>query len=736
MEKDIEQKISGLVASQFPSFYQEEGPRFIQFVKAYYEWMEEEGGIINQSRNIYNYGDLDETLDKFLYYFQKKYLYGIPFDVIINKRLLLKHTLDAYRSKGSLQCFKLLFRLIYDKDMDVYLPGRDLLRPSDNYWIEKKYLEVSSNGATDLVGKKIQGTSSGTTAIVESYTTEPVNGKIVTSLYISNINPRGGDFNVGEKIIDYEDRNSANIGNITTAAPKIFGSLDRVIIAEGGQNFKVGDVLEVVHRRITNNQVISAGKGAQVKVTEIRQGRGSLVFDLVDGGFGYTIDAIPFIYRGVGDTTGRGASFEVGSLANVQSVEYNTDIFADYYDVTFDAAAYGFPGAPTANSSNTFAEMLTFTTDQFGTIASLDRVRGGNNYTNSATVFAKSVIVSDTLDGTITYDNTSNAITGSGTSFDSFFESGMTVVIQANTSLSNTEEYHVVATVTNATHMTLYGKPTQNSTASATHKLAPEIIKANFAVYEDPAPVDCDIDATPSVGNGVIATVKAITSGKGYRDGESVTMYRSGGISAVNILYGGTGYTNGQYLIFTGGDPFILPVGTVTTNSTGGITSTTITENGSGLRFPPMVTVQSANGSGAILTSSISKYDTTYAITGQIVKGGIGRKRGYWKTTDSFLNADKYVQDSYFYQDYSYQIKASVTIDKYRDILYDTFHIAGSAMFGQYLLVDEHVLDMEVVYTQNTPTTNVTVWITSDMTDTHAWLTADVTTITTDVVSV
>ena len=55
-------------------------------------------------------------------------------------------------------------------------------------------------------------------------------------------------------------------------------------------------------------------------------------------------------------------------------------------------------------------------------------------------------------------------------------------------------------------------------------------------------------------------------------------------------------------------------------------------------------------------------------------------------TTDGFLNSDKYIQDSYYYQDYSYEIKAALTLDKYKDILKDTFHAAGTELFGKFVL--------------------------------------------------
>ena len=40
---NVNQKISSLIASQFPSFYDSEGPKFEAFLQAYYEWMESQG---------------------------------------------------------------------------------------------------------------------------------------------------------------------------------------------------------------------------------------------------------------------------------------------------------------------------------------------------------------------------------------------------------------------------------------------------------------------------------------------------------------------------------------------------------------------------------------------------------------------------------------------------------------------------------------------------------------------
>ena len=57
--QDIEQKISPLVENMFPSFYREEGPNFVMFVKAYYEWLETNHQVIQLEDNTnFNVGDI------------------------------------------------------------------------------------------------------------------------------------------------------------------------------------------------------------------------------------------------------------------------------------------------------------------------------------------------------------------------------------------------------------------------------------------------------------------------------------------------------------------------------------------------------------------------------------------------------------------------------------------------------------------------------------------------------
>ena len=272
---DIEKYISPFIESQFPLFYREEGQVFIDFMKAYYEWMENSGNILFVSRSLLEYRDLDKTLDNFLIYFKNKYINGLPENILADKKLLIKHILDLYRSKGAEASYKLLFRMIFNEDIDIYVPSNYIFKLSDNDWTIPRYIEVSDNPyLKNLIGNKIYSSSTISTALVENYFTKQVNGKVVNVLLLSNI---FGNFKYGEQIY------CENIPEITNEnAPLIFGSLTTVSITNGGLNYNIGDELIVQ----------KGGVEGIARVSSIRDRNGEVTFTLFDGGSGFSLDAV------------------------------------------------------------------------------------------------------------------------------------------------------------------------------------------------------------------------------------------------------------------------------------------------------------------------------------------------------------------------------------------------------------------------------------------------------------
>lgn len=275
--KKIESLISPLIENQFPSFYKEEGPQFIAFVKAYYEWLESANNIIYHTRRLPDYRDIDTTVDEFILQFKEKYLKNIQFDTATNKQLLIKNSLNLYRSKGTERSIDLFFKLVYGTSAEVRYPADNILRVSDGIWERPEYLEITySRYNVDYVGKQIIGSLSGAKAFVEKFIRRRTSTGYVDILYISG---RFGNFSNGELI--GLNVNNTPVYDIAKRA-KLIGSINHVIIQDRGRDFKVGDIVSFTGT--------TKGIGGLARVESVSEAAGIVDFIFIDGGYGYTVD--------------------------------------------------------------------------------------------------------------------------------------------------------------------------------------------------------------------------------------------------------------------------------------------------------------------------------------------------------------------------------------------------------------------------------------------------------------
>ena len=275
--KKIEAIISPLVENQFPSFYKEEGPQFIAFAKAYFEWMETANNVLYQARKLPDYRDIDTTVDEFILQFKEKYLKNIQFDTATNKELLIKNSLDLYRSKGTERSIDLFFKLVYGTSAEVRYPADNILRVSDGIWERPEYLEIThTRFNVDYVGKQIIGAISGAKAFVEKFIRRRTSAGYVDLLYISG---RQGEFMNGE-IIGLNINNSPAFDRAKRA--KLIGSVKRVLLQDRGRDFRVGDI-------VTFTGGLN-GQGGLARVESVSEATGIVDFIFIDGGYGYTLD--------------------------------------------------------------------------------------------------------------------------------------------------------------------------------------------------------------------------------------------------------------------------------------------------------------------------------------------------------------------------------------------------------------------------------------------------------------
>ena len=802
----IEKLISPLIEQQFPGVYRDEGPVFVQFVKAYFEWMEDVNNPLYHSRRMLEYRDIDETVDDFLIHFQRKYLNGLPLDSRTNIRNIVKHSLDIYRSKGSERGIDLLFKLVFGVAPKFYYPADDIFRTSDNKWVVPRYLEVTLLDTNfKLQNKQVYGLKSGAVAFVDRGVRRTVNGVLVDVLYISAIS---GTFKTGEKIAPSDG--SLDVKD----CPSIIGSLTNVLVPVSGvgSNFEVGDIVDITGS--TN------GIGGKARVAAISDITGIITLEDFDGGFGYSEDAVPLV------------SDKVFSFANVSvnaNVQYYWQLFEtiyqpkaiiNYRSATGNLAIGDFISAYTSNVVTGYGEIYSVTAsnstagsievfvrsgnlnvNQFFTTANAvsanlavsngynDRTATANimGIANSVTIHVSNISQNYLLGEGVKACNSANVVIASGvitdfapsgtnaqitiSPFYGVFRSALTLYgcnSGANSVVGTSDIDLGVISVTNTFVTTennfVYGllsgsngtitdessgsganigfdanTLTNIETANVNTDLLRDYGSTSLAAtaYNFPASTSANAGSNialtqtwQSINVGSIYTIRNFSPGEGYNRKPFMEIYDVVGTGPGKGLIALTVSTNGQFVVgetvrqdasdavgiiqeYSSDYMLIKPLSlqydfVQTTNSTTIVTGDSLGGTANISFITPVVNSRYAgfnflantdlnNGGGAITelqvidsgfgyidgeTVTVSK-DGNEA-TGQAELLRHGKSQGYFRNRSGFLSSDKYLYDGRYYQEFSYEIRSPIAIDKYRDLLKQVMHVIGTQLFGAF----------------------------------------------------
>lgn len=689
----VEKYISPFIQNQFPEFYREYGPNFIAFVRAYYEWMEATGNPLNQARTLYEYADIDTTLDTFVKYFKNKYMLSIPQNTSADQRLLTKHIIDLYRSKGSLRAYELLFRILFNQDIEVYVPGNDLFRLSNNKFVKPVYIEVSdSEYHADLIGRVIRNSDNTATAVVDNYYTKLVNNKILNILVLSDVY---GSLNYGSQVLcddlyinstgdtigryEYDQLTDAEQAEYSLAltndnAAYIVGSLSGISIVNGGANFNVGDIL-----RINGD-----GLSGQARVASVRDENGKVTFTLLDGGSGFSVNAAINVTGGGGS----GATFRVGGLVDKEIFLINTDIVGDYYNTQLDDLTLGC-NLTITGISGTFNNGDTVHSTANVTIRCLDTSYSGGlsngealysntlNINMANTTTPGSNLTAYHVDGSILYivgSEITNANLVSGITLTSNV-SGTLITVNNVLPTQNTYGNGTVADVTGGNIQVVgnfgYFVPGYNITTGAANATVTALIRNTDWPLPETTLTNKNLDQI--IGNalniyelevGTITYLSQINPGNGYASDPTVSILEPE-IYALKIPDK------------SGFKGFNASVTAKAGTASGIVTSVDVYDAGFG--YTPIST--------ANLESSNTENQTI--VSGRLVIDTQGIGSGEFTDRSGFLSDTQHVIDSKYWQMQSYDIIAPRMMKTYEKFVRELVHPAGIALFGTYKIASE-----------------------------------------------
>ena len=140
-------KLLAIIPGQVPEFVQSNYPAFLEFVKAYYKWMD------SQSATYGTIVDIDDTPAQFLSYFKKQLdVFGLLSNNEFFDVRYIKYIKDLYSSKGSEQFLIRILEIAYNSRTTIEYPSKYILRASDGKWIRDAYIVLELQYGTIPTG--------------------------------------------------------------------------------------------------------------------------------------------------------------------------------------------------------------------------------------------------------------------------------------------------------------------------------------------------------------------------------------------------------------------------------------------------------------------------------------------------------------------------------------------------------------------------------------------------------
>lgn len=652
-------KTSSLVKNQLPDFVRSDHPTFVTFLEKYYEWLEQTDKVYYEVDALKNSHDVDTADSFYIEKLKQDLLPYFPSNVIADKRLFLKLVSNFYKSSGTQESLKFLFKALYNDDIEIYYPKEDILKASDGKWVLPLALRIDTNDNNIFNIEKciLQGVSSKATSIVEKVirSVDRQLGVSYIEVYISNIERL---YETGETVT------STYVDSITglpvTVTGRLIGSLSEIKINPNNrgllyrgyepENNYDGDPVSIVGGL---NPESSNPIGALAYVGDVTKGS---ITDIVveNGGFGFR-SQIDFPGSSLIDFKGGFENTAFGQEARANISLINEDIVR------------------TMNLTSTIvSNIITGSNVTLTGTASISST--GNVVTGSGTTFTTELSVGDAVyfggflqEVTLITNNTTLQVANNfptTTSGVSLIKAGGVIANIRSQLISNLSSFNSI-NVYPISFVTIDGsgggyrsKPQVETYSFYLEEYADDLILGSVSIVKGTSLVSNNATSTgnlPSlIETGDYVRISYISQA-GTQIGEEIRevqyvdsdtlyfsepfandvlarvykvnrrdLYKLGSLGRIAINSGGTGYADGDEIIFSGGSGYGANA-YVNVNVSGSITSVTfyspsdeyvIGGEGYSRNSLPTLTIQTSGGTGANLTvSEITGDGESYSLT-------------------------------------------------------------------------------------------------------------------------
>jgi hypothetical protein len=229
--------VSALIASYLPDHIPDKYPQFVEFAKAYFDFLEQSNTAGFYTNSLPEQRSIHTQQDQFLQYIQRELGIFVPRIYAADPKVFYDKITELWRSKGSEEAIKTFFLLFLDDVVEVNYPWANVLIPSDGRWIKEDILRVTmkSGDAQAFTGKQIKQVSSEASAVVSRVESRTYSDGTIYDLTLIKGSIRR-EFDSQEDIV---------LADNPAVRAEIYRSLKDFTIVNRGTGYKVGDRITV-----------------------------------------------------------------------------------------------------------------------------------------------------------------------------------------------------------------------------------------------------------------------------------------------------------------------------------------------------------------------------------------------------------------------------------------------------------------------------------------------------------
>lgn len=702
------------IDSNIPNYIKEEYPVFHKLIIDYFKWLEFDHNFLYTLIHFADDIDVNNEHKPYIDIIKNELGWIYKTKLKIDDRTLIKLLRQLYLSRGSENSFKILFRILFDDEMEITYPRDKLFKLSDNNYIIKHEIITTADNFknnpklslqfldANILNVNIMGMKSGLSLIVDELYPIVKDNKTYLKLLVNETN---NDFLPFERVQIY----SEEIGTFTERifcklTPKImnrgfnFKKSDELIIRnlndsttefivgdikvdsvstggitgigidsyvennikyyKAGNNYKTGDI-------VTADDNTGTGFIGKVITTELKQAEINLTIidgtiselSIVNPGLGYLLPPTITIFDTRIPPRGYGANFKVENIIR----NYIGDCKIEYAGNNYTGTSHSITIEPPYGGGIQATAIAEITDGRVSNVIITNR---GSNY------FSPPAMILNVA------GNTSAIITP-------ILMGSVTNIIKLDGGKNYHPDYTTISFDSPDSFQSWAIKPTHSITY-IDGRILPTLIDAGYGYDSIPEyvfhnnSIGQDFTITLGLLNSKV-TIENYTPGKNYSTDTTLTIdapINTGRIEYVEVINSGNNFNNFDTTVFN-------------IQSEHGTGAELFAHSENIGQINKLVEIESYwvyNWN----SDSIQKFECEINgnTTSDIIieaNSCINRSKRYFENECGLLEINSYLHDSYYYQQFSYLIGSQYPTIYSEEIIADLLHPVGFLKFDSFV---------------------------------------------------